>query len=84
MDITTTGFIAWSVMVLTFVVTTGYPAHAAAEQEGAPASSRPSTGEVQERGVTPGLLGEVKKDLQRRPLAPGPASPPPHSAPLSC
>lgn len=74
---TTTGFIAWSLMVLTFVVTTGVPVYAATESGEAPASTQPSSEEVQERGVLPGKLGEYKQDLQRKPLIPVPAGPPP-------
>lgn len=77
MDIKSTRFVTWGWVMLIFVLTTGYPVSASAEQGEAPASNQPSGEEIQERGVAPGLLGEMKKDLQRRPLAPGPAGPPP-------
>ncbi len=77
MDTTMTRCVAWGWVMLTFVLTTGAPVFAGADQAEAPVSTQSPSEEIQERGGTPGLFGDVRKDLHRKPLAPGPASPPP-------
>ena len=52
MDMKSTRFVTWGWVMLIFVLTTGYPVSASAEQGEAPAE------EIQERGVAPGLLGK--------------------------
>jgi len=74
----TTCIAAWGWILLTFVLTIGRTVYAATDQPSEATISSQSSGEdVHERGVTPGLFGNMKNDLQRKPLAPIPAGPPP-------
>ena len=74
----TTCCAAWGWVLLTCVLTTGHPAYAGTQPtDETPPSGNPAGEEVQERGVTPGALGEFKKEFQRKPLVPVPAGPPP-------